>query len=184
VVKAVLERKRIKFRYHPSWSGRGSRTETANPWAIVIHNQWLYVVGHSTREAKPWLWRFARMDQVRSLRGRAFPPPTPAQFDPKTFFRGSFGIVRQPDVPISKVELALADHWAPYARSHSWHPTQVLGTRPDGRMRLTLDVRVCPELTAWVLSFGGDAEVIRPASLRRVVGAELNRAARNYSRAG
>jgi predicted DNA-binding transcriptional regulator YafY len=33
-------------------------------------------------------------------------------------------------------------------------------------VRVKLRVRVCPELEAWILGFGSEAEVVRPAALR------------------
>jgi predicted DNA-binding transcriptional regulator YafY len=41
-------------------------------------------------------------------------------------------------------------------------------------------VRVCPEVIAWVLSFGAEAQVVSPPSLRQEVAKRVGELARAY----
>jgi predicted DNA-binding transcriptional regulator YafY len=45
-----------------------------------------------------------------------------------------------------------------------------------------LRVRVCPELEAWILGFGEDAEVVAPAALRQRMGQRAQELAKTYTR--
>jgi hypothetical protein len=49
-------------------------------------------------------------------------------------------------------------------------------------LELTMDVPETVEVVAWVLGFGGDAEVLEPAARRATVAAEVRRAAARYRR--
>ena len=53
---------------------------------------------------------------------------------------------------------------------------------PRKRLRLRLNVAVTPELAAWVTSFGGEVEVIRPRGLREAVRKAGEEIVRRYGR--
>jgi proteasome accessory factor B len=65
-------------------------------------------------------------------------------------------------------------------REHDWHPSQKIERLADGGIELTMEVGPGDELASWVLSFGADAEVLEPATLRAQVACELARAGRRY----
>jgi len=66
---------------------------------------------------------------------------------------------------VHDVELRLHKQWATYAQSHRWHDSQVVDVAND-HVRVRMRVRVCPELEAWILGFGEQAEVLAPPTLR------------------
>jgi predicted DNA-binding transcriptional regulator YafY len=47
-----------------------------------------------------------------------------------------------------------------------WHPSQHIETRRNGTVVLSLKVADTLELRRWILSFGSEAEVLEPLSLR------------------
>ncbi|MFP8873509.1 MAG: WYL domain-containing protein, partial [Myxococcota bacterium] len=67
-----------------------------------------------------------------------------------------------------------------YVEERTWHPSQQLDTLSGGAIQLSLEVGDTTELRSWVLSFGGDAEVLEPDALRREIGEELARATHHY----
>jgi hypothetical protein len=93
----------------------------------------------------------------------SFAYPSRNEYDPEQVFRDSFGIFL--DLPVHDVELRLHRQWAVYAQSHRWHDSQTVEVAGD-HVRVRMRVRVCPELEAWILGFGEDAEVVAPAVLR------------------
>ena len=64
--------------------------------------------------------------------------------------------------------------------SRNIHPSQRIEPRPDGRLRLSLDLADLTEVPAWILGFGSLAEVVEPTSLRDRVSAELREALARY----
>jgi proteasome accessory factor B len=67
------------------------------------------------------------------------------------------------------VELMFSKKAAAWVKDKTWHPSQQNKLLKDGRLKLTLKVADNDELVGWILSFGGDARVIEPESLRQKV---------------
>ena len=67
------------------------------------------------------------------------------------------------------VRLRFAKIYAPYVLEREWHPTQVVKTRRDGSLDLSLTVNDLLEVKRWVLSWGAGVEVLAPRELRREV---------------
>ena len=92
-----------------------------------------------------------------------FKYPARSEFDPERVFSDSFGIFL--GRPVERVVVRLDPRWATYARTHRWHESQVVRVAGEG-IEVTLRVGVCPELEAWILGFGEQAEVLAPPFLR------------------
>jgi predicted DNA-binding transcriptional regulator YafY len=174
VIEAVLHHRVVALEY-TRFAG-GVERLTIEPLSIAVHDHQLYVVGRTER-GRLHPYRFSRVVSVDVLE-RRFRYPSSAEYDPEEVFRDSFGIFL--DRPVSKVVLRLHARWATYARTHRWHDSQVVIVRRD-HVRVELRVGLCPELEAWVLGFGDQAEVMAPDELRSRVGSRLAAAARVYA---
>jgi len=60
----------------------------------------------------------------------------------------------------------------------TWHPSQVTEKLKDGRVRLRLTVASTIEIRHWILGWGQEVEVVKPAHLRE----EMMEIARAMSR--
>ena len=56
---------------------------------------------------------------------------------------------------------------ATWVKDITWYPSQETKLLKDGRLKMTVKVADNEELVGWILSFGGDARVIEPESLRQ-----------------
>ena len=149
---------------------------------MAIHKNQLYLIGRNLGRGADWVWRFARISAVTTLKRKAFDYPSAKDFDPQTMFADSFGIWLQPTAPVVDVEVLLDPNWKAYANAHRWHRSQApLLRHADGRIRIRLKVKICRELKQWILGFGGDAEVVAPKQLRREISEELRSAAKRYA---
>jgi predicted DNA-binding transcriptional regulator YafY len=114
---------------------------------------------------------------------RPFAYPTKLAYDPVQLFADSFGIfIESETYPLEVVEIALTARWAKHVQTHRWHRSQKVMLEPD-RVRVSMRVRVCPEVQAWVLSFGADAEVLQPLGLREAVADHALRLSKMYATA-
>lgn len=176
LVDAVLHHRVTLLEYERVGGTTGNAR--IEPLSIVLHQHQLYVVARTADEwRKLRTYRFARLRGVEVTEA-TFIYPSTAEYDPRQTFRHSFGIFV--GAPIEDVELQLSREWAVYARTHRWHESQVLDDRVD-HVRVRLHVGVCPELEAWILGFGEDAEVLAPASLRERIAARATSMAATYS---
>jgi predicted DNA-binding transcriptional regulator YafY len=171
IVHAVIDGRRIRFHYE-NFDGEHSKP-IATPYSLAIYDHQLYVVAVRPDGAL-FPYRLARMRDVQ-IRGK-FPYPEVDAYDPQRVFKGSFGIFIALDQPIENIEVLLHPRWLSYARAHRWHESQQIESRADGVL-VKLQARACPEVEQWVLSFGEQARVLKPESLRKAIAARLQRAA-------
>lgn len=78
------------------------------------------------------------------------------------------------------VHLRFSPYMARWIREGVWHESQRLVERRDGRVDLHMTVRGLVDVTSWVLSFGGECEVLGPPLLREKVQEEVQRMADCY----
>jgi len=74
-----------------------------------------------------------------------------------------------------EVELLFSKRAAAWVKDKSWHPSQETSLLKDGRLRMMLMVADNDELLGWILSFGGQVRVARPAALRQRVRDEVKK---------
>jgi predicted DNA-binding transcriptional regulator YafY len=163
IIDAVLRHRVLSVEY-TRFTGAAQHLRL-EPLSIVVHDHQLYVVARDG-EGRLHPYRFARIRAVDAL-DQTFEYPSRSEYDPGQVFRDSFGIFLL-GKPAQDVVLKLKKNWATYARSHRWHDSQTVTVAPD-HVLVRMHVRVCPELEAWVLGFGEEAEVVGPKALRERV---------------
>jgi hypothetical protein len=167
LLEAVLQHRVVQARY-TRFEGR-SEDIRFEPLSIVVHEHQLYVVGRDgDRRLHPY--RFSRFSAVDVL-DESFEYPSRNEYDPEQVFRDSFGIFL--NIQAEDVELRLERRWSIYALTHKWHSSQTTSADADGRVRIKLHVRICPELEAWILGFAEEVEVLSPRHLRDRIATRL-----------
>jgi predicted DNA-binding transcriptional regulator YafY len=82
--------------------------------------------------------------------------------------------------PPERIEVDFEPAIADYVETRTWHPSQQVSPRPDGGVRVTLDVCRDHALRSWILSFGSSARVIAPASLAVEIAEQFDEARARY----
>ncbi len=127
-------------------------------------------------------FRFARIATLEAL-AATFEYPSGDAYDAERLFESNFGIFVSEKYSVEDIELELDRRWETYAQTHCWHPSQRVSIDRN-KVLVTLRTRLCPELKAWILGFGGDATVRAPVALRQEIINELERGLQNYSKPG
>jgi len=104
------------------------------------------------------------LSRCRSLAGSGQHFGRRVGFDARVFFKDAFGI-SQAERPW-KVRLLFAQEVATYIRERSWHASQELRERRDGRLELRLETSGRKELSRWILSWMPHLKVLAPRQLR------------------
>jgi proteasome accessory factor B len=171
--EAVLARRTVRMKYTTARTGKTQAREF-DPYRVWYRSGGLYAIGHDHKSGE--LRTFA-VDRIRApeLTERRF--TVPGDFDFEARAASAFGVVIEPP---ERVRIRFGARRALYVREHDWHPSQEIEALPGGEIELRMDVGPGEEIASWVLSFGADAEVIEPASLRAHVASELARAAKPY----
>jgi predicted DNA-binding transcriptional regulator YafY len=67
------------------------------------------------------------------------------------------------------VVIRLTARAADYIREKKWHPSQGLRDLKDGGAELKMKLSSLAEVQRWVLSWGGDATILKPVELAESV---------------
>ena len=172
--EGVLENRTLEMTYRTGRTGEES-TRRIDPYKVWYHGGALYVIGHDHRSDE--IRTFA-VDRIRAIEATTDDFEIDPSFDFDAYTASSFGVVAEPAVPI---RIRFSAQWASFVSEREWHASQKTEALPDGGLELTMEVGGSQELANWVLSFGGGAEVLEPASLRDEVRASLEAALANYS---
>ncbi len=173
LAKATAGRQRLELTYRKPGQ-RQTEQRLIDPYHLAnINGEWyLFAYDHLRQDIRTFVP--ARIQAVK-VTGKTF--FRPQQFSLEKRLRDSFGVLSGQghfDVVI-RFAPAVAD----YIREKKWHDSQELRERKNGGVDLRLKLSGLAEVERWVLSWGGNAVVLRPAELA----ASVKRAARKILQA-
>jgi predicted DNA-binding transcriptional regulator YafY len=183
VTSAVLSQHELTFTYRkatpgPDGAHAGPATRVVQPRCMVCvdHSAW-YILADDPAlpEEEPHTFALFRMSDVADT-GRKFEPGKP--FDIEAVLQDSLGIHRAG--PRKTVELLFDPEVAGYVQEHFWHRTEQFGIADDGRLLLTMNIVVNPELEAKIHRWDPNVEVISPPDLREKFARAAQKTAARY----
>ena len=170
---AVLDHKRIVMQYE-SFSSQAIKEYRIEPHRLLYGQGGLYLhafvplYGEMRTFAVERIKRLSTLDEVFEARADVG----------SDVFPHSMGVYSgRPE----HVVLEFTAKMAPYVLEREWHRTQTVDRRPDGSVRVTLQVSVDWALRNWILSFGGDVRVVEPRPLAEQILDQLEEARRQYA---
>lgn len=145
-----------------TYKGRKHRVK---PYTLLTYKAGLYLVGFTDTYKEIRMFAIDRISELlRSKEKFTYP----ADYSPETYFKDTFGITSG---TVEKVVLKFNKKRAPYIKERTWHRTAKYEEK-DGSLFLSMECPITPELKQWILSCGGDVEVIGPALLKNEIIAE------------
>ena len=171
---ALLNRRRLHIAHRRRATGEDSG-RTVSPQRLVHYRyNWYLDAWCHTRKAI----RIFAVDAIRSARvlDEAAVEVDDATLD--RVLRAGYGIFAGETTDTAVLRFSPArGRWV---ADETWHSRQVGRFEADGSYVLELPYSQAPELVMDILKYGGDVEVLAPASLRRLVAEEHARAVARY----
>jgi proteasome accessory factor B len=144
--------------------GQAPETRVVDPYHLAnINGEWfLFAYDHLRKDIRTFVP--ARIQSARAT-GKTF--TRPASFSIEQRLRDSFGVHSGQ----GKYDVVLRFHprAADYIREKKWHESQTLRDLKGGGVELRMRLSSLAEVERWVLSWGGNARVARPAELAAAV---------------
>ncbi|MBV5327515.1 MAG: WYL domain-containing protein [Chlorobium sp.] len=103
----------------------------------------------------------------------------PEDFDPEALLEKAFGLYWD-DPLTAKIKFPAAQ--GRYIRERKWAVQQQIEELADGSIILTMETSGSFDVKRWVMSFGSDAELLEPQSLRDEIQNEAKKMAATYRR--
>lgn len=172
-----IEERRVVFLTYRSLRATEPVTYDVHPYRIVRHQGALYLIGYKVEADELRTWRIDRIERADLER---MPFSFPADLDLDARFAGSLGIYEGHDDVTVKIRFTATA--ARLVREKTWHASQHLTPQPDGSLLVELHLSSTVEVKPWLLSFGPEAEVLEPATLRAELAADLQRTLALYRR--
>jgi proteasome accessory factor B len=162
VTRAQQQGRVLSVRYR-SFAREETTARRISPYRLCYFRGGLYVIGHDDRRGEVRIFALERIQKAEILAERF---EVPESFDFEKYMANALEIFRGPE---TRVRIAFRGMAAPAIREREWHPSQRIETRRNGTIVLSLRVADTLELRRWILSFGSEAEVLDPTSLRNEI---------------
>jgi predicted DNA-binding transcriptional regulator YafY len=162
LARAVAGRQQLELAYRKP--GHSIEKRMVDPYHLAnINGEWfLFAYDHARKDIRTFVP--ARIQSARATGGTFI---RTAKFSLEQRLRDSFG------VHSGKGEFAVVIRFNPraadYIREKKWHESQELRDMKDGGVELCLKLSSLAEIERWVLSWGGDAKVLKPRELAESV---------------
>ncbi|HLG42520.1 MAG TPA: WYL domain-containing protein [Planctomycetota bacterium] len=176
--EAILRDRVCEIEYHKD--DRSDR-HTIHPYFVTYVDGLLYVIAFSEQRREKRTFRIDRIDRIRVLAKSFERPPDfrSENFDPERILGRTLKIYG--DETVHPVVISFPRTMAERVRERTWHASQKISDGPGGRVILSMELPITPEVVSWILSFGPQARVLKPPRLVDEVSRELKQAARQYA---
>jgi proteasome accessory factor B len=163
LAKAVAQRQQLELHYRKPGQAK-TELRVVDPYHLAnINGEWfLFAYDHARKDIRTFVP--ARIQSVKPT-GKTF--VRTQKFSLEKRLRDSFGV--HSGEGEYEVVLRFNPHAADYVREKKWHRSQQLRELKGGGVELKLKLSSLAEIERWVLSWGGDAKVLKPRELAEAV---------------
>jgi proteasome accessory factor B len=163
LAKAAAHRRQIELAYRKPGQPQPEK-RIVDPYHLAnINGEWyLFAYDHARKDIRTFVP--ARVKSVKPT-GKTF--ERPQKFSLEKRLRGSFGV--HSGEGEYEVVIRFNARAADYVREKKWHESQQLRDLKGGGVELSLKLSSLAEIERWILSWGGDAAVLRPRELGMAV---------------
>jgi predicted DNA-binding transcriptional regulator YafY len=177
VNEAAIKKRSIDIVYYTMSRKRESRRKV-DPYRIWFFSGTFYLIGfcHKRKEV-----RVFALDRIKMLHQMKEQFEVPEDFDFEDFVGPSFGVFQGEPV---KVKAWFAPDVAGYIKEKIWHESQQIEEAGDGSVIFEAEVAGTDEIKFWIMSWGSQALVLEPESLREEIRTETEAMLEKYSKTG
>lgn len=175
VNEAAIKKTSIEIVYY-TMSRKKESHRKVDPYRIWFFNGTFYLIGfcHKRKEV-----RIFALDRIKMLHQTKEEFQVKEGFDFEDFVGLSFGVFQGEP---AKVKVWFAPDVAGYIKEKIWHESQQIKEEKDGSVILEAEVAGTDEIKFWIMSWGSQALVLEPGSLRQEIRAEAEEIVAGYQK--
>ncbi len=164
LVDAIARRRVVRITYE-SLTEWETITTKLRPYRLLFSRRSWYVIGRSSLHAEPRTFNLSRISQLEPLQQKY---AMARGFSVDRYLRNAWHLIPEPG-PDQNVVVRFQPMVAQNVAEVVWHKTQQLQFREDGCLDFQVRVSGLNEIAWWILGYGDQAEVLKPAKLRRII---------------
>ena len=172
----IAARRSVRIAYDSFSDGKPIRLNLC-PYRLLYSRHSWYVVGRSSlhREVRTF-----NVGRIQSLTLLDEPFHVPRGFSIERYLGNAWHLIPEAG-PDADVVVRFSPLVARNVAEVVWHKTQRLVPREDGSLDFHVRVSGVREISWWILGYGDQAEVLKPARLRQIVAERAGRMAELYN---
>ncbi|MBV9279751.1 MAG: WYL domain-containing transcriptional regulator [Chloroflexi bacterium] len=172
--RAMVQGRKVRVSYATASRGGAVSERVWGPYALQFYERsWMVIADDSLRNEV----RMFKVDRIQQCELTDEAYAVPGDFDVTSYLGTAWGVLRGEAGPAEDVVLRFTPRAAPWVKDERWHWSQETEGVPDGGLIMRFHCSVTHELVRWILSFGPEVCVERPADLRNCVVDEAERVA-------
>jgi len=175
ICRALSERRQARISYQSLDEGQVIST-ALSPYRVLFSRRSWYVIGRSSLHREVRTFNVSRILRVELLDTRY---RVPTRFNLDRYLGNAWHLIREPRAR-KNVVVRFQKLVAQNVAEVRWHKTQKLVWRKDGSLDFHATVDGLREIVWWILGYGCQAEVIKPAELRDMVRRHVERLQQIY----
>lgn len=176
LVEAISKRRVVQMEY-VSLTEWERITTKLRPYQLVFSQRAWQVVGRSSLHREIRVFNLARIESLTLLTQRF---SIPRSFSMEQRIGNAWNIIPESGQD-HRVVVKFGSLVARNVAEITWHKTQRTKALPDGSLLFEAAVSGLSEIAWWILGYGDQAEVVRPAKLRRLIAGRVRKMATIYN---
>ena len=177
LLHAIKNHLQLNFSYQ-SFDQEKAFLRKTNPLLLKEFKGRWYVIAKDLADDKIKTYALDRLSNPEITKKRF---SVPSDFDPKSIFRDSFGIIHSVAGSVPQRVVLTFDAWqGKYVKSQPLHASQVTLINNESEFRIELFVYVAFDLVKELLSYGEGVKVIEPATLAKEIMEMQEKAFKRY----
>lgn len=163
LARAVAQRQQLEMDYRKPGTGK-TESRIVDPYHLAnINGEWfLFAFDHGRKDIRKFV-----PARIRGIKPTGENFERSKKFSLEKELRDSFGV--HSGEGEYEVVIRFSPRAADYIREKKWHESQQLHELKNGAVELKLKLSSLVEIERWVLSWGGDAKVLKPSELAEAV---------------
>ena len=166
---------RIHYRSFTEWD---DICTVLQPYRVLFIRRSWYVIGRSTMHREVRTFNVSRVLKAELL-DRVY--KIPPRFSLERYLGNAWHLIKEPGGG-SKVVVRFQKMVAHNVAEVRWHKTQDVHWNDDGTMDFSVTVDGLNEISWWILGYGDQAEVLKPAKLRKLIADRVRAMSRIYEK--
>ncbi len=175
LLACIASRRAVRITYD-SFSDGGAIRLKLCPYRLLFSRHSWYVIGRSSLHREVRTFNVGRIQNL-TLLDESF--QMPRAFSIQRYLGNAWHLI--PDGPDQDVVIRFSPLVARNVAEVVWHKTQRLVRREDGSLDFHVRVAGVREISWWILGYGDQAEVLKPARLRQLIAERAGRLVDMYN---